>query len=167
MNTAPIADRDARVPPAGRIAAGWMLLAIDGLRLALPQREVRLVELVADLEAPDRGDTQAVGALRQADGSAWPAYCLDADLGVQRVVPEARRSCVFVEAGGRVLGLVCDRIWSLASDAELTVEPVPGCMTGAPSPVAGFTRHRGGIAVVLAAASLAAYLDSQRSGTHE
>jgi hypothetical protein len=156
MSAAANAVRDA-VPEALR-TAGWLVLTIDSLRLALPQREVRLIELVADLQPVAIEDGPAIGWLLHKDADPWPAYCLDGELLLQRPVPAARRICVFIEAGGLVTGIACDRVQSLATDAELTVEPVPGCMTGIRSPITGFARYQADITAVLSVTALAAYL---------
>ena len=156
MSAAANAVRDA-VPEALR-AAGWLVLTIDSLRLALPQRDVRLIELVADLQPVAAEGEPAIGRLLHEDADPWPAYCLDGELHLQRPVPAVRRICVFIEAGDHVTGIACDRVQSLATDAELTVEPVPGCMTGIRSPITGFARYQAEITAVLDAAALAAYL---------
>lgn len=152
---------------AARATAGWMVLGIDELRLALPQTDVRLIELIADLKPSATDEAREIGWLLREGGDSWPAYCLDGVLRLQRPAPGARRICVFFEADDGVLGIVCDRVWSLATDAELAVEPVPGCMTGMPSPVAGFARHREGVVLVISAARLTRYLAFLQGRAHD
>ena len=193
MNALAVVVHDA--PPVARPIAGWMVLAIDGLRLALPQRDVRLIELLTDLAPSIAGDVQGgtrvavapfgeangarrtatatgeleIGWLSRKEGEPWPVYCLDGGLRLQYPVPPVRRMCVFIEAQGDVTGIACDRVQLLATDADLTVEPVPGCMTGIPSPITGFARHQGGVTVVVTATALAGYLaflQEQGHGTH-
>jgi hypothetical protein len=242
MSALATAVRDAA--PQARPIAGWMVLAIDGLRLALPQRDVRLIELLADLAPATAGDVhgstsvaggrtpgatdvhgstsvaggrtpgatdvhgstsvaggrtpgatdvhgstsvaqapsaeadgarrtpgaRAIGWLSRKEGEPWPVYCLDGGLQLQHPVPPARRLCVFIEAHDAVTGIACDRVQLLATDAELTVEPVPGCMTGMPSPITGFARHQAGITVVVTATVLAdylAFLQEHGHGAHQ
>jgi hypothetical protein len=182
--------------PVARPIAGWMVLAIDGLRLALPQCDVRLIELLVDLASskPDeaagstrvaaapcgaandaRGTPAASGGLEigwrlRRKGEPWPVYCLDSGLRLQYPVPAARRMCVFIEAHGHVAGIACDRVLLLATDAALSVQPVPGCMTGMPSPITGFARHQAGITAVATATALAGYLAfllEHGHGTHQ
>ncbi len=164
--SAPAAAAREEPSAAAVRAAGWVVLSIDGLRLALPQRDVRLIQLVADLKLSAAGEGHEVGWLLREAGDSWPAYCLDGALRLQRPAPDARRVCVFCEAEGAVLGIVCDRLWSLATDAELAVEPVPGCMTGAPTPVVGFARYQEGIAIVLGTTALVRYLSFLRDSGH-
>ena len=141
------------------IAPGWAVLAIDELWLALPQRDVRQFEPVSDLEAPGSNLTQATGQLLTAGDESWPVYNLDGSLQLQRAAPAARRLCVFFEAEAQTGGLLCDRVWSLAEDADLAVEPLPGCIKGPPSPATGLAQFQDRIAMVTNRTALSAYLD--------
>ncbi len=141
------------------IAGGWLLLALDGLRLALPQREVVLITLMDDLTAAGRDDADEIGMLLRPQGPSWPVFGLDGVLGLERRPSETRRSCVFFGSGGEMRGLACDHLWSLASDADLSVAPVPGCLRAVRSPITGFARYRDGLVAVTHASELVAYLD--------
>jgi hypothetical protein len=160
--SAPAAVRAA--PAAG---TGWLVLSFDAVRLALPQRSVRQVELTADLSPPSADAPATTAALPQPDGTSWPAYCLDGALRRLRTAPPQRRLCVFVDGGGAVFGLLCDRVSSLATDAELAVEPLPGCMTGLPSPVTAVARLGAAITTVTSAAALRDYLRHLQDGDHD
>src|SRR5262245_1367011 len=139
--------------------AGWLVLAIGELRLALPQVDARQIELASDLEAPD-GDGGEAGWLRRRGGVRWPAYSLDPGLRPQRTAPAGQRLCVFFGTREDTRGLMCDRVWPLASDDDLRHEPLPVCMAGPVSPVAGLGKFQDGVAVVTSAAALRTYLDS-------
>jgi hypothetical protein len=152
--------RAARAPLAAvpAPAAGWLVLAIDDLRLALPQQDVRLIGLAADLKPSAGGEGPETGWLLHEDGDSWPAYSLSGGLHLQRPAPAARRVCVFFETAQAVIGLVCDKLTSLATDTELRVQSLPGCMTGLPTPIRHVARHEDGIVAVTSAADLAGYL---------
>jgi len=137
---------------------GWAVLAFGELWLALPQRDVRQFELASDLEAPGASLAQAAGQFMAGSEESWPVYSLDGSLQLQRAVPETRRICVFFETEGQTRGLLCDRVWSLAEDADLLVEPMPGCIKGPPSPATGLAQFRGQIAIVTNHGALSAYL---------
>jgi hypothetical protein len=139
--------------------AGWLVLAIGELRLALPQGDARQIELASDLDLQD-GDGGEVGWLLGRGEARWPAYNLDAGLRVQRPAAAERRLCVFFGAREDTRGLLCDRVWSLASDDDLHHAPLPGCMTGPLSPASGIARFQDGVAVVTSAGALGAYLNS-------
>ena len=151
----------ATTPPAETarsIAPGWAVLGIDELRLALPQRDLRRFELASDLEAPGAKSAPAAGQFTAADDASWPAYNLDGTLHLQRVTPGARSLCAFFDAEGQTRGLLCDRVWSLAEDADLVVEALPGCMKGPPSPATGLARFQGRIAMVTNRDAISSYL---------
>ena len=152
MNTRATAIRE----PAARPAAGWMVLAFEDLRLALPQRDVRLIEIAANLKSAD--EARVAGWLPRKDGKSWPVHCLDGQLHLLSPTPATRRVCVFFEGEVGMRGLLCDRMWSLAADGDLGVEPAPGCMIVPRSPVVGFARFQSGVAVVANVAALASYL---------
>lgn len=141
--------------------AGWLVLAVGELRLALPQGEARQIELASDLD-PQDGNGAEAGWLRGRGSARWPAYNLDPGLRVQRPAPAERHLCVFFGTRENTRGLLCDRVWSLASDDDLRHAPLPGCMTGPLSPVSGIARFQDGVAVVTSAAALGVYLDSVR-----
>lgn len=139
-------------------AEGWLVLTLDGLRLTLPQRGVRQVELIGDLQRADTGAPGPAAWLARADGTSWPVYCIDGALRRLPAVPASRHLAVFVDTGEAVCGILCDRVTPLANDAELAVEPVPGCMTGLPSPLTGVARLRDSITAVTSATALFDYL---------
>jgi hypothetical protein len=137
---------------------GWLVLAIEELRLALPQSEALQIELATDLKVTD-AEGQEAGWLPRRTGKSWPAYCLDSALRVQRPAPAGRRLCVFLGTQDDTRGILCDRVWPLAADADLRAEPPPGCMNGPRSPATGLARFQDGVAVVTSAAALKVYLD--------
>ena len=153
-----------RAAPVAAAASGWLVLAFDGVLLTLPQRSVRQVELVSDLKLSAAGEAPEAAWLLRRDDRSWPVYGLDGALRLVRPLPAARRVCVFFASGPAVCGLACDRVWSLASDTELTVEPVPGCMTGLPSPVTGLARIRDAVATITSAEALFNYLAHLKDG---
>ncbi len=156
----------ATTAPAAATNAGWMVLAVGDLRLAFRQREIRLIGLVSDLKLSAAGESPEVGWLLQKSGNSWPVYCLDEALDLQRPAPEGRHVCVFFEAGGEMLGLLSDRVWSLAADADIAAEPLPVCMTGLSSPLVGVARYQGSFVAVLGGAEIAAYLANLRERKH-
>lgn len=149
-----------------RHAVGWLVLAIDNLYLVLPQHEVRQIELLSDIDAATPGASPAIGWLARDDGDRWPAYGLDGTLHRQHAAATARRVCVFLADADRVFGIACDHVWSLAGDADIRPEPLPGCMTGRRSPITGFARYRDGIAAVTRAAALREFLASDTESGH-
>jgi hypothetical protein len=144
---------------------GWLVLAIGELRLALPQSEALQIELASDLEEADPGAPQ-LGWRARRTGGPWPAYCLDPALRLQRPAPPERHLCVFFGTQDDARGILCDRVWPLAADADLRAEPLPGCMSGSRSPATGLARFQDGVVVVTSAAALKGNLDSIAEDEH-
>ena len=137
---------------------GWLVMAIGELRLALSQSEALQIDLASDLKGAGEGGPE-FGWLARRAGKSGPAYCVDSTLRAQRPAPEERRLCVFLGTQDDALGILCDRVWPLAADADLRVEPLPGCMNGPRSPTTGLARFQDGVAVVTSASEMKAYLD--------
>ncbi len=152
------AATSVRADAAPESIAGWAVLAIDELWLALPQRDVRQFQLASDLETAGTDMAKAVGQLVASNGESWPAYNLDGSLKLQQAVPEARGVCIFFEREGRTFGLLCDRVWPLEGDTDLTVDPMPGCIKSRSSPITGLTQFQNRIAMVTNGAALSSYL---------
>jgi hypothetical protein len=155
--------RDTR-PSLG--IAGWAVLAVGTVRLALPQRDVRQINLVGDLEMPAAGDGLEVGWRIRDDGRSWPAYSLDTRLRLESPAPAQRRLCVFFGPGDDVRGVLCDRVWSLAADGDLVIEPLPGCFAGARSPAIGLAQFEKQVALVTDCGALTAYLAEIQEAGH-
>ncbi len=148
----------AAIIPATPTVAGWVVLAIGALRLAVPQGDIRRIELVGDLSLPETAAGVEIGWLLNNDAAAWPAYSLDERLALERSVPSVRRLCVFLGTGAAVRGVLCDHVWSLAADNDLTPEPLAGCFNGPRSPVMGLARFETSVALISSGRALTEYL---------
>jgi hypothetical protein len=146
--------------PAPAAIAGWTVLAIGAVHLALPQRDVRQIDLASDLKESAAGEGWEIGWLIRKNGASWPAYSFTESLRLERPASAGRKLCVFVgKPGDRVRGILCNRVWSFAADADLVIEAAPGCMTGVRSPATGLAQFEDTVALVTDRATLAAYLD--------
>jgi chemotaxis signal transduction protein len=152
-----------QAPPVVAAARGWLLLDIDDRRLALPQRDIRQIELAVDLVPAMAGSRSIeVGWFVPRDGDSWPAYSFNAALELRQPAPAGQKVCVFVEAANQRFGVLCNRVSPVHTDAELEVEPVPGCLARAHSPIVGFARVGDGLAIVTDGDALASYLGTLR-----
>jgi len=143
------------------LSAGWLVLAIDDLRLALPQTDVRQVTLASDLEGVEGDESRGLRRLKRPRGKPWLACHLDHNLRPERS-PGARRLCVFFGASDGVLGLLCTHTWLLAAASDLRVEPVPRCLIEGPTPIIGMAFFQEAMAVVSDGRRLGDYLTSLR-----
>lgn len=154
--------------PAPAAIAGWTVLAIGAVRLALPQRDVRQIELATDLKNSAAGESREIGWFIRKNGASWPAYSFDESLRFERPASAGRKLCVFMgERDDAVRGVLCNRVWSFEADADLRIEAVPGCMTGMRSPATGLAQFEGTAALVTDRVALAAYLDLLLEPAHD
>lgn len=144
--------------PVSVTLAGWALLTMDGVTLALPQRSIATIELTAALQPAEDGGNE-IGRFAH-ETERWPVYCLDRHFALKPAREETTRVCVLFRAGGRTLGLAGAQVSLLAADADLTVPPLPTCLTQPGSPVVGLALHRDRIVAVTHAQALAEYLNS-------
>lgn len=85
--------------------AGWVVLAIGAVHLALPQRDVRQIELASDLKESAAGEGREIGWFMRKNGPSWPAYSFDESLRLERPASAGRKLCVFMgeTANGRII----------------------------------------------------------------
>jgi len=118
---------------SAREVPGWLVLKIDNLNLAIPQKEASAVELVTALDVAIDGEPEA-GWLTQ-NNEMWPAYSVDSRLELQTETPPIRRFCVMFHGGDRYIGLLCDQVRMLQSDGDLTLDEMPACLAEEQSPL--------------------------------
>lgn len=151
-----VAQRNARAAPAPATLEGWALLVMDGLTLALPQRDVVTIELTTALQFSAPGDNE-IGWLTQ-NAKRWPVYCLDRDFASAPALADTARVCLLFRSEQRILGLAGTQISLLAADADLSVPPLPVCFTRRGSPLIGLALHHDAIVTVVNAQALSDYL---------
>lgn len=154
----PAALRAVHVAPAPATLVGWALLVMDGLALALPQRDIVTIELTTALQPAERGGNE-IGWLVQ-NAERWPVYCLDRHFASAPALAESVRVCMLFRSEQRILGLAGMQISLLAADADLSVPPLPACLARPGSPLIGLALHRDVIVAVVHAQALADYLSS-------
>jgi len=142
--------------------AGWALLSMDGLMLALPQKDIVSIVLTADLQPapeatlePATGSDRAIGWLKQ-DAQYWPVYCLDRHLAVSTLIGAAR--VLLFRSGERILGLVGTQVSLLANDADIVAPPLHACLKRPGSPLVGLALRNNAIVTVINAQMLGRYI---------
>lgn len=142
----------------------FVVLAFDGLQLAVPRADVRAVEAAADVT---RDPSQAgalpggVGWIRSA-GGVRPVFCFDADLRRQVQPAATRRVCVVFATTDRrgepvSFGLLCDDFHHLVA-RDATWQPLPPALAAPGSPLRGLLLLDGTLACTSDAAVLAQVL---------
>lgn len=133
-------QRVPRPVPVPAILTGWALLTMDGVQLAVPQKDIVNIGLVADLQhAQDSGNE--IGWFVQ-NAERWPVYCLDRHLVLAPTLAEASRVCILFRSDNRTLGLAGTQVSLLAADDELAVQRLPACLARSDSPLNGLALHR-------------------------
>ena len=144
--------------PTPATLAGWALLIMDGLTLALPQKDIVTIELTTALQPAER-DGNEIGWLVQ-NAQRWPVYCLDRHCALVSALAGSARVCVLLKSEERIFGLAGTQISLLAADADLSVPPLPACLARPGSPFMGLALHNDIIVAVAHAQALANYLAS-------
>lgn len=162
MSTA--AQHASRAAPVPATLAGWALLIMDGLTLALPQRDIVTIELTTALQIAAQGGDEIGWLTRNAE--RYPVYCLDRHFAVAPALAETARVCLLFRSQARTLGLAGTQVSLLAADADLSVAPLPACLARPGSPLTGLALHRDAIVAVVHAQVLADYL-SPREAVHD
>jgi hypothetical protein len=142
------------VNPGTNVTAA--LLKISGLRMLLPQREIRALEPAESLVQLDAAP-HSVGWLQHAQ-QRWPVYCLAQDLSLLSVVPRERRACVLLSAGAGYVGILCDDVSVSAQSREQRHE-LPLAMRRPDTPVLALIAVGDeGVVCVTSAEQLAAHV---------
>ena len=132
-----------------------LVLKIGGLRLMLPQGDVRTLESAADVTLADRPEN-GVGWIKYA-GQRWPVFCPSDEFEFLLIIPAARRACVLLAVQGGYLGILCDDAHILAHFSGQRHE-VPRAMRWSGTPVCGLVMLEEGLACVSDAGLLASFL---------
>ena len=106
--------------------SSFALLSFDSYPLLLPQRDIALLELSADLDHLAVPEQYNVASLN-FQGQSWPTYCLTSDFSLRKSIPSSRYICAVLNDNENYLGLLCDTIDTLAA-AEFHLHPIPFCM---------------------------------------
>lgn len=136
--------------------AGWLVLSIDDIRVAVPQKDVKTIELVTALDVAVEGEMEA-GWLEQ-DGKMWPAYGVDTQLMLQPNVPKTRRFCIMLRSNDKLIGFLADQVRLLAADEDLAIEELPGCLIEKDSPLGGLSLLDDDVVAAIRSGALAPYL---------
>lgn len=140
----------------------YVLLGFDGLNLLIPQHEIRVVEIIEDVELHVELEEAAAGVMgwiSQSD-QQFPIFSLNADLGLYDYLPETRKYCVLLETDEEaVLGITCDEVISLDDfKGDLYLQDIPPSMHLEFSPLSGLGIYEERMLCTTDASSLMGYL---------
>jgi chemotaxis signal transduction protein len=139
-----------------------VVLAIDGLRLIVPQGDIRTVESISDVIVADKMP-KTVGVINYR-GQRWPVVCLSHELLLLDAVPASRRACVMLAFDGNYLGLLCDDAKVLVNFIQQSFF-VPASMRKLESPLTGLIQYEQGLACLSDASHLVSYVNTYANET--
>lgn len=133
----------------------FALLHFDGTRLLVPQGDVRLLDLVADV---DQRSTPANGVgwitFRQERA---PVYSLSAQLEWQSGMEANRTICALLEAEGYYFGVMCTEV-GIVQAGQIALHEIPVAMRRAEAPFSDLAFWDNNLACVSSAIRLKACL---------
>lgn len=136
-------------------ASSYALLLFGQTRLLVPQRDIRLLDLLDDVDlssAPENG----VGwsEFRQ---QRIPVYCLSARLEWRSEVEPDRTICALLEADGNFFGLLCSEV-SIVKAEQIAFYETPSAMRVVDAPFSHLAMSEDVLACVSSASLLSACL---------
>ena len=121
--------------------AGWALLTMDGVQLAVPQKDIVTIGLVMDLQFAQQDGGKEIGWFVQ-HAERWPVYCLDRHFVLAPMLAKVARVCMLFRSADHTFGLAGTQVLLLANDDDLVVQPLPACLARLGSPLNGLALHR-------------------------
>jgi chemotaxis signal transduction protein len=139
-----------------------VVLSIDGLKLVLPQGDIRTVESIVDMHTNDP-PANGAGWINYL-GQLWPVYCLSGELSFLSYAPVSRRACVMLALSKGYLGLLCDDAQVLANFIQQSFA-MPASMQLSESPIAALVNDDNGLACVSDASHIDHFISITSSTT--
>ena len=108
------------------------ILNIAGLRLLLPQHDLRTVESASDVDDSEP-EPYSVGWIKYQQ-KRWPTYCLSDDLALLSHMPPTCRACVLMAVGDGYIGIMSDDVIIMRKTPERQYE-LPAAMKMPETPI--------------------------------
>lgn len=131
------------------------VLGIDGLKLLLPQNELRTLEPLEDVKHVSQEHLE-VGWISIAD-QQWPVFCVSGDLSIMGEIPKQRRIAVMLGTGNEMTGILCDEIKFVGSE-DLSVCPLPMSLRLPSSPLTDLVIYGDTVGCMTSSHNLISYL---------
>ena len=133
----------------------FALLRLEQTRLLIPQREIRVLDLVMDVirDNPPPSGIGWIGFRQQQ----CPVYAPSARLEWLMDVPADRTICALMEADGGIFGLLCTDITMVKSN-EIALHAIPPAMAVSHSPINQLALYEGHLTCFTSARQILAHL---------
>lgn len=109
------------------LAEKLALLTIGDMWLALPQRYVVTIELLASVVAVSPKNSRAAGFI-EYDGEEWEVFSMNEGLALSRAVDRNRRFCVCFGTAAHGFAILCDDVSIMEEEEEFVLHDMPAAM---------------------------------------
>ena len=138
----------------------YILLRIEGIYLFIPQDDVVLVEIIADVHKIPSSQGEVGWFL--GHGLESPVFCLANDLSFLSEVPNNCEYFILLKADPQPLGITCDYVENINTKREpLNMQDVPMSMRMPNSPLKQLAFYQDTMAIVCTGEALVKYLNLQ------
>lgn len=111
------------------------LVTISGMRLVIPQADIRALEAAADVDTQDP-EPFSVGWIQYLE-ERWPTFCLSDNLALLTNIPKERRACILMANAKGYMGFLCDEV-QIARQGDLGEQhELPSTMRQSETPILG------------------------------
>ncbi len=116
----------------------YVMLTFDNMKLLVKQKEIRVVEVIEDVETSVKTEESLAGIMGWISHGEqqFPVFSLSDELEILDYLPAKRALCVLLEAGvDAIFGVTCEEVVSLDHLPHLLVYPMPDAMFSVHSPL--------------------------------
>jgi hypothetical protein len=129
----------------------FALLTFAGLRLLIPQSDIRSLEPALDI-TPCFEPIGSVGQLTQ-EGAVWSLYALSSELSLLPDCPDNYRIVILMKNVQSRYGLLCEDIETIAR-SQMSIHSVPAIMNAENSPLLAFAIYEDQVLYISSASAL-------------
>lgn len=138
----------------------YILLLIEGMYLFIPQDDVVLVEIIADVHKIPSSQGEVGWFLEH--GLESPVFCLANDLSLLSEIPNSCEYFVLLKTDSQPLGITCDYVENINTKRQhINMQDVPVSMRTPHSPIQQLVLYQDKIAMVSTGDALVKYLNLQ------
>jgi hypothetical protein len=138
----------------------YILLLIEGMYLFIPQDDVVLVEIIADVHKIPSSQGEVAWFLEH--GLESPVFGLANDLSLLSEIPNSCEYFVLLKTDSQPLGITCDYVENINTKRQpLNMQDVPMSMRIPNSPIKQLVFYQDTIAIVCTGEALIKYLNFQ------
>ncbi len=138
----------------------YILLLIEGMYLFIPQDDVVLVEIIADVHKIPSSQGEVGWFLEH--GLESPVFCLANDLSLLSEVSNSCEYFILLKADPQPIGITCDYVENVNTKRQsLNMQDVPVSMIIPNSPIKQLVLYQDKIAIVCTGEALVKYLNFQ------